>query len=61
MAFKYQDSLLPLVKVSGRSFLANDEKRDPASVGGKNGGEDFCRHNDCAKLQKVIIKFQLKD
>jgi outer membrane protein OmpA-like peptidoglycan-associated protein len=58
MAFKYQETLLPLVKVSGRSFLASD-KRDPANA--KGTGEDFCRHNDCAKLQKVIIKFNLKD
>lgn len=61
MSFKYQDSLLPLVKVSGRSFLANEEKRDPASTSKSTTGEDFCKHNDCAKLQKVIIKFQLKD
>lgn len=58
MAFKHQERLLPLVKVTGRSFLASDKNRDPAT---QQGSEGFCRQNDCAKLQKVIIKFTLKD
>lgn len=57
MAFKHQQRLLPLVKVTGRSFLASDKVRQPAA----SGTESFCRVNDCAKLQKVIIKFNLKD
>jgi chromosome segregation ATPase len=57
MSFKHQKQLLPLVKVTGRSFLSNDD-RTPASGG---SAEEFCRKNDCAKLQRVIIKFQLKD
>jgi outer membrane protein OmpA-like peptidoglycan-associated protein len=58
MSFRHQERLLPLVKVTGRSFLANDKSRDPAAQG---SGEAFCRSNDCAKLQRVIIKFTLKD
>jgi outer membrane protein OmpA-like peptidoglycan-associated protein len=58
MKFKHQERLLPLVKVTGRSFLANDKVRDPAAAGGT---ESFCRVNDCSKLQRVIIKFTLKD
>lgn len=58
MAFKHQERLLPLVKVTGRSFLSGENTRDPASQG---SAEAFCRANDCAKLQKVIIKFSLKD
>ena len=58
MSFKYQKQLLPLVKVTGRSFLSNDDERQPAGAG---SAEEFCRKNDCAKLQRVIIKFQLKD
>lgn len=57
MSFKHQQDLLPLVKVTGRSFLANE--RDKASAGSKS--EAFCQKNDCAKLQRVIIKFTLKD
>ncbi|HPI39153.1 MAG TPA: microtubule-binding protein [Pseudobdellovibrionaceae bacterium] len=49
MDFQYQDELFPIVKVSGRSFL------------GQGNGKDFCSKNDCAKLQRVIIKFNLKD
>ena len=59
MTFKHQQQLLPLVKVTGRSFLAtSDDKRGPADAGTT---EAFCRKNDCAKLQRVIIKFTLKD
>lgn len=60
MAFKHQKQLLPLVKVTGRSFLSGaDDERTPAASAGS--AEEFCRKNDCAKLQRVIIKFQLKD
>ncbi len=58
ISFKDQDRMLPLVKVTGRSFLAGEKSRDPAT---KDGSEGYCRKNDCAKLQKVIIKFTLKD
>jgi outer membrane protein OmpA-like peptidoglycan-associated protein len=59
MSFKHQKKLLPLVKVTGRSFLATDKARDPA--GNATTMESFCRKNDCAKLQRVVIKFTLKD
>ena len=56
MQFKHQQKLLPLVKVTGRSFF------DQASRNVANESpESFCRKNDCAKLQRVIIKFNLKD
>lgn len=58
MSFTHQKQLLPLVKVTGRSFLSNDDTRKPAAAG---TAEEFCRKNDCAKLQRVIIKFTLKD
>lgn len=58
MAFKYQKELLPLVKVTGRSFLSQaDQKRGVANETSRS----FCEKNDCAKLQRVIIKFNLKD
>jgi outer membrane protein OmpA-like peptidoglycan-associated protein len=58
VSFKHQERLLPLVKVTGRSFLSNDTNRDPAA---DTTAEEFCRKNDCAKLQRVIIKFTLRD
>ncbi len=49
--FPDQKRLLPLVKVSGRSYLTSDSKgRDPASS-----------KSDYKKSQRVIIKFNLKD
>lgn len=60
LEFKHQKRLLPLVKVTGRSFLSGDKDRSPAN-GNDTSAEGFCRKNDCAKLQRVIIKFTLKD
>lgn len=56
MTFDHKREMLPLIKVAGRSFLANKDRNVANS-----GAEDFCGKNDCAKLQKVIIKFNLKD
>lgn len=56
MVFKHQKELLPLVKVTGRSFLA-EKKRSVAS----DGDQAFCGRFDCMKAQRVIIKFTLED
>jgi len=58
MTFDHQKQLLPLVKVTGRSFLANPQ--DSRGVANETH-KSFCEKNDCAKLQRVIIKFNLKD
>lgn len=57
MQFNHQKELLPLVKVTGRSFLATERipGRTPSS------GGDYCQNFDCKKSQRVIIKFNLKD
>jgi hypothetical protein len=57
MQFQHQSQLLPLVKVTGRSFLATERipGRTPSS------GGDYCQNFDCKKSQRVIIKFNLKD
>jgi myosin heavy subunit len=57
MQFDHQNRLLPLVKVTGRSFLATERMpgRTPSS------GGDYCQNFDCKKSQRVIIKFNLKD
>lgn len=59
MTYQYQKELLPMVKVTGRSFLAEEVKgRDIAS------GLDiksYCDKYNCEKSQKVIIRFNLKD
>jgi hypothetical protein len=55
MLYRNQQRLMGLVKVTGRSFLAQDS-------GNKRGaGADFCKLNDCKKEQRVVIKFNLKD
>jgi hypothetical protein len=55
MNFKYQKELQPLVKVSGRSFFS-ESKKARGTPGLKT---DYCDKGDCAKAQKVIIKFSL--
>jgi len=59
-SFNYQKDLLPLVKVSGRSFLAADtssENRAPAGM----DADEYCSLYDCKKSQRVEIKFHLKE
>ena len=59
MTYQHQKDMLPLVKVTGRSFLAEGvQGRDIAS------GLDmktYCEKFNCEKSQKVIIRFNLKD
>lgn len=56
MNFSYQRDLLPLIKVTGRSFLAEKlpNARNPSS-------KSFCDTHDCRKAQRVIIKFSFDD
>jgi chromosome segregation ATPase len=59
LSFQHQKDMLPLVKVTGRSFLAEDVKgRDVAS---SLDMKDYCAKFNCEKSQKVIIRFNLKD
>jgi chromosome segregation ATPase len=59
MTYTHQKEMLPLVKVTGRSFLAEDVKgRDIASG---LDIKDYCKKHNCEKSQKVIIRFNLKD
>lgn len=55
--FDKQKNLLPLVKVSGRSYLTAD--RNPAVSGGAEA--DYCANNNCQKHQIVVIRFTLKE
>jgi hypothetical protein len=57
IVFDKQKNLLPLVKVSGRSYLTAD--RAPASKGGNDA--DYCASNNCQKHQIVVIRFTLKE
>ena len=57
MTFTHQKDLLPLVKVSGRSFLA--ETKNLRNVANQSGAK-FCEQYDCKKAQRVIIKFGVK-
>jgi hypothetical protein len=60
MQFEHQKALLPLVKVSGRSYLATD-KLPGRSTAALDQGADYCSVFDCKKSQRVIIKFNLKE
>jgi DNA repair exonuclease SbcCD ATPase subunit len=57
ITYKYQKPLLPLVKVTGRSFLAEGVKGRGLESGLSNA--DYCKKFNCKKEQKVIIKFTL--
>lgn len=59
MTYQHQKDMLPLVKVTGRSFLAEEVKgRDIASA---LDTKEYCKKYNCEKSQKVIIRFNLKD
>lgn len=55
MKFDHQRELLSLMKVSGRSFLEvmKVQNRNIATAA------EFCKHNDCKKAQRVIIRFSM--
>jgi chromosome segregation ATPase len=59
LQYQHQRDLLPLVKVVGRGYLP--EGRSPAEIPAGISDKDFCKKFNCAKAQKVIIKFNLKE
>jgi chromosome segregation ATPase len=59
LQYQHQRDLLPLVKVVGRGYLP--EGRSPAELPAGMAEKDFCKKFNCAKAQKVIIKFNLKE
>ncbi len=54
MQFAHQKELIPLVKVTGRSFLS--DSKNLRGIANQSRGE-FCDKYDCKKAQRVIIKF----
>lgn len=54
MQFPHQKELIPLVKVTGRSFLS--DSKNLRGIANQNRGA-FCDKYDCKKAQRVIIKF----
>jgi myosin heavy subunit len=59
VSFPHQKTLLPLVKVTGRSYLATDKLRD--RLPGSADDDQYCKKFDCKKAQRVIIKFNLSE
>ncbi len=59
MSYKNQKDLLPLVKVTGRSYLADGVKGRNIASG--LSVQEYCKQYDCEQSQKVIIKFNLKE
>ena len=58
LKFSKQKDLLPLVKVSAKSFFTGNKGRMPASDMSRR---EFCKQYDCKKEQRVIIKFDLNE
>ncbi len=57
MKYQHQKDLLPIVKVTGRSFLAEGENPQDA----KNlSQKEYCKKYDCKKSQRVMIKFNMQ-
>jgi hypothetical protein len=54
--FQHKTELLPLMKVSGRSFLETLGKQSRTTA---STAAEFCKINDCKKAQRVIIRFSL--
>lgn len=58
--FEHQDTLVKMVKVTGRSFLAEKTASDREVSSGMSEKE-FCKVYNCKKAQRVVIKFNLQD
>ena len=58
LKFEHQETMLPLIKVTGRSFFT--EEVNPEDTGNLSR-EEFCKIYDCFGSQRVIIKFDLKE
>ena len=57
MKYQHQKDILPIVKVTGRSFLADGENpQDAANMSQK----EYCAKYDCKKSQRVMIKFNMQ-
>lgn len=57
MQYKHQKDILPMVKVTGRSFLAEGENaREVSSM----TNAEYCAKYDCKKSQRVMIKFNME-
>ncbi|MCO5114575.1 MAG: hypothetical protein M9899_10450 [Bdellovibrionaceae bacterium] len=55
--YKHQKDILPMVKVTGRSFLAEGENaREISSM----TNAEYCAKYDCKKSQRVMIKFNME-
>lgn len=57
LRYKHQKAFLPLVQVTGKSYLSEEIKAEMGSM----TREEYCEKYDCNKSQKVIIKFNLED
>ena len=58
LKFDHQDSMLPLIKVTGRSFFTEQVNVEDT---GNLTREEFCQQYNCSKSQRVIIKFGLSE
>lgn len=59
MTYRHQKKLLPLVKVTGRSFLSKGIQGKDLDTGMSR--KKYCAKYNCKKEQRVIIKFNLSN
>jgi hypothetical protein len=61
MTFDQQQKLKSLVKVTGRSFLAEKIGNENRNIASGMDQKEFCKLYDCKKAQRVIIKFDIEN
>lgn len=57
LKYSYQKQLLPLAKVTGQGYLRAEGAKETKQL----SGEEYCAKYDCARAQKVVIKFHFKE
>ena len=59
MTYTHQNTMLPKVKVTGRSFLTSEVDPEEAAKKQKMSMKEYCERFDCKKQQRVIIRFDM--
>jgi chromosome segregation ATPase len=60
MSYEYQQEILPLVEVAGKSYFSEGEE-EQRKIASEMTASEFCQKFDCKKSQRVIIKFDMAD
>lgn len=59
MTYMHQQTMLPKVKVTGRSFFSGEVDPEEQAKKQKMSMKDYCKKFDCKKQQRVVIRFDM--